>query len=103
MYAVFTIAGSQFTAQEGDVLKVPSLQAEKGSRIDINDVLLIKDKENTLVGTPTVPDAKIEAEVLEIGLGDRIRVFKQKRRTKYRRTTGHRQQYAEIRINKIVV
>lgn len=102
MYAVFEVAGFQFSAQEGDVLKVPYHKADKGSQLEIDQVLLIKDGDEARVGTPTVPDAKIEAEVLGDGQGDKVIVYKYKRRTKYRRTRGHRERYTEIKVNKIV-
>jgi large subunit ribosomal protein L21 len=103
MYAVFQLAGVQFTAEEGTVLKVPSQRVEVGNTIDIDTVLLARDNDHTFVGTPHVDGAKVEAEVLSHGLSDKVRVYKLKRRTKYRRTRGHRQPYSEIRINKITV
>ncbi|MEA2030297.1 MAG: 50S ribosomal protein L21 [candidate division Zixibacteria bacterium] len=102
MYAVFEVSGSQFTAQEGDILKVPLQKSESGDKIDIENVLLIKDKDSALIGTPTVADAKIEAEVIGNVKNDKVLIFKYKRRTKYRRTMGHRQKITEIKINKIV-
>ena len=103
MYAVFQLSGSQFSVEEGTVIKVPFQDAEKGSKIDITDVLLVKDSDNTMIGSPYVDGAKIEAEVLDSGKSDKVRIYKYKRRTKYRRRQGHRQQYSEIKINKIVV
>ena len=102
MYAVFKLSGVQFTAQEGEVIKVPLQQAGKGEKLDITDVLLVKDKENTLVGTPYVSDAKVQAEILGHGKDDKVLIYKYKRRTKYRRRQGHRQDYSEIKIDKIV-
>ncbi|RKX28773.1 MAG: 50S ribosomal protein L21 [Candidatus Zixiibacteriota bacterium] len=102
MYAVFEVSGVQYTAQEGDVLKVPFRKAEPGSKIDIEEVMLIKDQDSTLIGTPTVADAKIEAKVIGDGKDDKVLIYKYKRRTKYRRTQGHRQKFTEIKINKIV-
>lgn len=102
MYAVFEFSGVQYTAQEGDVLKVPFQKADPGSKIDIEQVLLIKDQDSALIGTPTVADAKIEAEIVAEGKDDKVLIYKYKRRTKYRRTQGHRQKYSEIKINKIV-
>ena len=101
MYAVFKLSGVQFTAAEGDVIKVPLQDAAKGDTIDITDVLLVKDKSNTLVGTPYVADAKIQAEVIGHGKDDKLLVYKYKRRTKYRRRQGHRQDYSEIKVGKI--
>ena len=103
MYAVFQLSGVQYTAEEGTVLKVPLQHVEKGSKIDINDVLLVKDNDETMIGTPFVAGAKIEAEVLGDGQSDKVLIHKYKRRTKYRRTQGHRQRYTEIRINKIII
>jgi len=103
MYAVFQLSGSQFSVEEGTVIKVPFQDAEKGSKIDITDVLLVKDNDNAMIGSPYVDGAKIEAEVLDSGKSDKVRIYKYKRRTKYRRRQGHRQQYSEIKINKIVV
>ena len=102
MYAVFEVSGIQFTAQEGDILKVPFQDGfEKGNKLDIEKILLVKDKDNTLVGTPTVADAKIDAEDLGSGLDEKVVIYKYKRRTKYRRSQGHRQKFTEIKINKI--
>ncbi|MBU8932588.1 MAG: 50S ribosomal protein L21 [candidate division Zixibacteria bacterium] len=102
MYAVFEVSGVQFTAQEGDVLKVPLQKADPGSKFNIEQVLLVKNQDSTLIGTPTVADAKIEAEIMSEGKSDKVLIYKYKRRTKYRRTQGHRQKYTEIKINKIV-
>ncbi len=101
MYAVFEISGCQYSAQEGDVLRVPYQKVEAGSSLDIDRVLLIKNDEEATIGTPTVADAKVEAEVVGDGAADKVLVYKYKRRTKYRRTQGHRQRYTEIKINKI--
>ena len=103
MYAVFQMSGFQFTAEEGAVVRVPFQDTDKGARIDINEVLLIKDKDNSLVGTPFVADAKIEAELVGSGLDDKVLIYKYKRRTKYRRRQGHREKYSDIKINKILV
>lgn len=101
MYAVFRLFGFQYGADEGTILEVPRLDAEKGSTIEIDEVLLIRDGETATVGTPLVPNAKIQAEVLDHGKDDKVLVFKFKRRTKYRRTQGHRRDHTRIQINKI--
>lgn len=102
MYAVFKLSGHQFNAEEGAVIEVPFQEAEPGAKIKIDEVLLIKDQDTTLVGDPFVEGARIEAELLSSGLGDKVRIYKAKRRTKYRRTQGHRQKQSEIKITKIV-
>ncbi len=103
MYAVFELAGHQFSVEEGACVKIPFRDVEKGSKIDIDSILLIKDDDNTLIGNPFVDGAKIEAEVLGDGKDDKVEIYKYKRRTKYRRRQGHRQQYSEIKINRIVI
>ncbi|HKK21837.1 MAG TPA: 50S ribosomal protein L21 [candidate division Zixibacteria bacterium] len=102
MYAVMKLSGFQYAVEEGEVLKVPIQQAKAGDKFDITDILLIKQDETSLVGTPFVENAKIEAEVVGHGKADKVLIYKYKRRTKYRRTQGHRQDYSEIKINKIV-
>ena len=102
MYAVFLLSGRQYSVEEGTIVKVPFQDIEKGAKINITDVLLIKDSDNTMIGNPYLDGAKIEAEALDSGKSDKVRVYKYKRRTKYRRTQGHRQRYSEIRINRII-
>lgn len=102
MYAVFQLSGRQYSVEEGTIVKVPFQDIEKGAKINITDVLLIKDSDNTMIGNPYLDGAKIEAEALDSGKSDKVLVYKYKRRTKYRRTQGHRQRYSEIRINRII-
>lgn len=102
MYAVFQIAGFQYSGEEGALLKVPRQKENKGDKIDITEVLLVKDEDKVLVGTPFVEGAKVETEVVGAGKNDKVLIYKYKRRTKYRRTQGHRQDYTQLKINKIV-
>ncbi|MEP0827609.1 MAG: 50S ribosomal protein L21 [bacterium] len=102
MLAIFESGGLQFNAEVGSVLKIPYLGAAPGSTVTIDKVLLLKDGENALVGKPYVPSARIEAEVIKEGLAEKVTIYKFKKRTKYRRHRGHRQQYSEIKINKII-
>ncbi len=101
MYAVFEVAGFQYSAQEGDVLRVPHQKADPGTSLAIDRILLVRGDGATAIGTPTVADARIDAEVVGEGLADKVLIYKYKRRTKYRRTQGHRQRFTEIRINKL--
>ena len=103
MYAVFEVSGFQVNAEEGSIIRIPQQDAEKGAKIDFNEVLLVKKGEETIVGKPYVDGARIEAEVIDHGQDDKVLVFKFKRRTKYRKKQGHRQDYSEIKINKIVL
>ena len=102
MEAVFQLSGFQYRATEGDVVRVPHQKGAAGEPLEITDVLLVKDSKNTLIGTPNVEGAKIEAELLGETRGDKVIVYKKRRRTKYRRTQGHRQAYTDIKIKKIV-
>jgi len=103
MYAVVDVAGSQVKVEEGDRVRVPRLQADAGEKVVLDRVLLVAGDGDTLVGTPQVADAAVEAHVLEHGLGSKITVFKMKRRKGYRRKNGHRQPFTDIQIDGITV
>jgi len=102
MYAVMETGGLQFKVQEGDKLKIPKIAAEQGKEVAFDKVLLIsRDEKEPLMGKPYLEGAKIEAQVLSTGKGEKILVYKFKRRVKYRRKKGHRQDYTQIMISKI--
>lgn len=104
MYAVFRTGGKQFRAEPGSRIRIPSLQAEAGSTVSFEDVLLAGDGEGDVkVGVPVVEGARVEAEVLRHGRGEKIIVFKRKRRKGYRKKQGHRQGFTEIRVSGISV
>ena len=103
MYAVVNIAGHQIKVDKGQGLRVPRLQAEEGSTQEFTDVLLISGDDETRIGSPTVEGASVSATVVGHSRGDKIVVFKKKRRKKYRRRNGHRQDYTEIRVEDIVL
>lgn len=102
MYAVFQVSGFQYRAEEGQVLQIPLQKAGEGDSIDLTDVLLVQNNDAATVGTPFVEGAKVTAEVLRHAKHDKVEIYKYKRRTKYRRRQGHRQDFTEIKINKIV-
>lgn len=102
MYAIFQIGGFQYRAEEGAVVSVPLQTAKQGDRLEIGEVLLLQNNDAALIGTPFVQGAKIEAEVVGSGKNGKVMTFKYKRRTKYRRTIGHRQDYTDIKINRII-
>jgi len=102
MHVVFQLSGFQFSASEGEVVRVPHQNVAVGQKFDIDQVLLLKDNDTTAVGTPTVAGAKIEAELVANGKGEKVIIYKYKKRTKFRRTRGHRQEYSDIRIRKVV-
>ncbi|HID96077.1 MAG TPA: 50S ribosomal protein L21 [Candidatus Latescibacteria bacterium] len=101
MYAIVQVAGFQYKVQKGDKLLVPKLDAEVGEKLEFQDVLFISEGGRTSVGDPIVPNAKIKAKVLAHTKGDKITVFKMKRRKNYRRKTGHRQDFTQILIEDI--
>ena len=98
MYAIFKAQGKQFRAVEDAVLRIPSLAAEPGDTVRFDDVLLAEQDGDVHVGAPCVTGASVAAEVVSHGRGDKIVVYKMKRRKGYRRKQGHRQGYTEIRI-----
>lgn len=98
--AVVRIKDVQYRVSEGDVLDVPRMEGEAGSTIEFGEVLMVGGDE-PVVGTPLVAGAKVAAELVEHGRGDKLIVFKFKRRKNYRRTIGHRQAYTRIRITGI--
>ena len=102
MYAVIRTGGKQYKVAENDVILVEKLGGEAGDIIQLDDVLMLGDEDKTTVGTPTVEGASVAATVVEQGRGDKILVFKKKRRKNYRRTMGHRQDLTVLRITDIL-
>jgi len=105
MYAIVDVKDKQFKVREGDTLYVPyHSEAEADQELTLDRVLLVSDGEgDTTLGTPTVEDATITARVLEHVKGDKVIVFKKKRRKRYRVKRGHRQQYTQIQIEQIQI
>tara|TARA_Y100000588_G_scaffold288567_1_gene306974 strand:- start:180 stop:494 length:315 start_codon:yes stop_codon:yes gene_type:complete len=103
MYAVVKIAGKQVQVNKGDRVRVPKLNVEEGSQHQFADVLLVSNEGETQVGTPVVEGAAVAATVVGHGRGEKIVVFKMKRRKNYRRRNGHRQDYTEIQVDDIVL
>ncbi len=101
MYAVVETGGTQVTVEEGTQLKVPHIDSKVGDKITLDKVLLISGGTEPIVGHPYLENASVEAELVSQGKDDKITVFKFKRRTKYRRTTGHRQKFTELKITRI--
>jgi large subunit ribosomal protein L21 len=98
MYAIFRALGKQFRAEKGQTLQLPLMDAEPGSKITFDEVLLTSDGQSITAGTPLVKGARVEAEVVGETKGVKLYIFKFKRRKNYRRKTGHRQHYTEVRI-----
>ncbi len=104
MYAIVEIKGQQFKAEEGKFLYVHHLgDVKEGEAVSFDKVLLIDVDGDVKVGAPAVEGAKVECEVLlPLVKGDKVIVFKKKRRKGYRRKNGHRQQFSKVMIKKIV-
>ena len=97
-YAIFKAAGQQFKASKGDTIQVTKLEGEPGAKVTFDQVLLSSDGKKISAGQPTVSGAKVTGEIVRHGKGTKIVVFKFKKRKNYRRKTGHRQQFTEIKI-----
>ena len=103
MYAIADIKGFQYRIQEGDQLRVSNFDVETGTKLTIPEVLFISDGEKVSIGAPYVDGAKVEATVIDNGKYDKILIFKKKRRKDYSVKRGHRQDFTEIKIDKIIV
>jgi len=103
MIAVIKTGGKQYKVAEGDTIKVEKLDAEQDAKIDFKDVLMVGDEagKDVTLGTPTVAGAIVSGTVLKQGRAPKIDVIKYKPKVRYRRKTGHRQAYTEVKIEKI--
>lgn len=101
MHAVIRTGGKQYRVAEGDILRVEKLNADAGSSLDLDEVLMITDGDTVNIGTPLISGGKVTVEVQDQGRTDKIDVVKFKRRKKYRRLQGHRQSYTELKVTGI--
>ena len=101
MYAVIKTGGKQYRVVPGEKLRVESLDANIGAELSLGSVLVIGDGEAVHVGTPLVSGAEVKAKVLSHGRGDKVHIFKLRRRKHYQKHQGHRQGYTEIEITAI--
>jgi len=99
-YAIIRTGGKQFRVAQGQTVRVPSLSERTGASVEF-DVLVFGDGNETKVGAPIVDGARVAGTVVEHGRGDKIIVFKKKRRKQYKRTQGHRQNYTAVKIDTI--
>ena len=102
MYAIVEIAGQQFKVERGNKVYVHRLEASEGSKVEFNKVFLIDADGKVQVGTPSIDGAKVAATVLSHVKGDKVIVFKKKRRKGYQKSNGHRQQFSQILIQGIL-
>ena len=103
MYAIVDFKGTQFRVEKDLTIKVPYMsELEVGAEIEMQNVLLLHTDKDTVVGTPTVKNAKVLAEITKHYKDKKVIVFKKKRRKGYEKKQGHRQNYTEIKIKDIV-
>ena len=98
MYAVVKTGGKQYRVSAGEKLRIEQIGAEVGQEIVLDEVLLVADGDALRMGTPLVAGARVTAKVIGQGRGDKVHIFKMKRRKHYRKSQGHRQNYTEIEI-----
>src|SRR5687767_13138839 len=98
MYAVIKTGGKQYRVEAGEKLKVEQIAADIGAEVVLGEVLLLANGDDVTMGTPLVSGAAVTAKVVSHGRGDKVRIFKMRRRKHYRKNQGHRQNYTEIEI-----
>ena len=101
MYAVIKTGGKQYKVRAGEKLKVESIPADVGTEITLDQVLMVANGEAVTMGTPLVAGASVKATVVAHGRGEKVKIFKLRRRKHYRKTLGHRQNFTEIQIEGI--
>jgi large subunit ribosomal protein L21 len=101
MYAVVNSGGKQYKIQQGQVLRVEKISGDVGNPVTFDRVLMFSDGENISIGQPALEDVAVEGHIVEQGKAKKIIVFKYKKRKRYRRTRGHRQEFTAVLIDSI--
>ena len=101
MYAVIKTGGKQYKVEKGSTLRVETLDGDAGTKLSFEEVLLVADGDNVQIGAPVLSGAKVSAEIVAQEKGEKLIVFKFRRRKAYRRKNGHRQQYTAIKVTDI--
>jgi len=102
MYAVVKTGGKQYRVAAGEKLRIEQIPADIGSEVVLDQVLMLAEGDAIRVGTPLVSGASVKATVLAHGRGDKVRIFKLRRRKHYQKRQGHRQNYTEIQVSAIL-
>lgn len=102
MYAVVKTGGKQYKVAPGENVMVEKLLAEVGAEVLLDEVLLVSEGDNVRLGQPKVPGATVKATVIAHGRGEKVKIFKMRRRKHYQKHQGHRQNYTELQIDSIV-
>jgi large subunit ribosomal protein L21 len=103
MYAIISTGGKQYKVSEGETIRVEKINGEVGAPVSFDRVLMFSDDEMVKVGQPTLANVAVTGHIVEQGKAKKVIVFKQKRRKRYRRKQGHRQQYTALRIDNIKI
>ena len=101
MYAVVKTGGKQYKVAPGEKLKIEQIPADVGAQVTLDQVLMVGEGESVRVGQPTVVGATVMATVVAHGRGEKVKIFKMRRRKHYQKHQGHRQNYTELRIDSI--
>ncbi len=101
MYAVVNSGGKQYKVQQGQVLRIEKIPGDVGNPVTFDRVLMFSDGENVSIGQPSLEDIAVEGHIVEQGKAKKIIVFKYKRRKRYRRKAGHRQEFTAVQIDSI--
>jgi large subunit ribosomal protein L21 len=101
MYAIVDIAGKQFKVTQDQSIFIPKLEGESGASVTFDQVLLVDNQGKVNVGTPQVKGVKVSGKILEQVKGDKVIVFKKKRRKGYKKLNGHRQEFTKVQIEEI--
>ncbi len=101
MEAIIKTGGHQYRVKAGDVIKVQKINGKVGDSVKFEEVLLVKEGENVLIGSPTVKDAFVEGKIVEQGKDRKIIVFFYRNKTRNRKKNGHRQPYTKVKIERI--
>ena len=102
MYAVIKSGGKQYRVEAGKPVRIESLAADVGTSVAFDEVLLVGSGDGVKIGAPLLSGAKVKGTVLAHGRGEKVRIFKLRRRKHYQKSQGHRQNYTEVRIDDIV-
>ena len=102
MYAVIKTGGKQYKVAPGEKLKVEQIPADVGAEVILDQVLLVGEGDSVRLGQPVVAGATVKATVVAHGRGEKVKIFKMRRRKHYAKTQGHRQSFTEVRIDEIV-
>ena len=98
MYAVINTGGKQYRVSAGEKLKIEQIPADIGAEITLSDVLMVADGDNITTGAPLITGASVTARIIAHGRGEKVRIYKMRRRKHYRKSQGHRQNFTEVEI-----